>query len=203
MSNKLGKSTVSIRNRPGFGWAKFWQSLLPKMFCYVQSERKHPICDDAASEWYAYSEISRMILRRRHGGTPADFGCLRNIVHWRTVDGDGMILDEQSFWPGMKNVSLEPKHPNFLRLNELYFSLNQFGRKMRHPSWCNKSSRYIWSAKIWGNFFVSRREEWIYQEGFCFLKKYLSCKEKGGGVKPPLSPLRTKVQTKKSLTISW
>ena len=57
---------------------------------------------------------------------------------------------------------------------------------MWHPSWCSKSSRYIWSAKIWGNFFVFRREDWIYQEGFCFLKKYLSCKEKGGGVKPPI-----------------
>lgn len=85
-----------------------------------------------------------------------------------------------------ESVSLEPKPPNILRLNELYFSLNQSGRKKWHPSWCSKSSRYIWSAKIWGNFFVSRREEWIYQEGFYFLKKYLSCKEKGGGVKPPI-----------------
>ena len=29
-----------------------------------------------------------------------------------------------------ESVSLEPKPPNILRLNELYFSLNQSGRKM-------------------------------------------------------------------------
>ena len=29
-----------------------------------------------------------------------------------------------------ESVSLEPKPPNILRINELYFSLNQSGRKL-------------------------------------------------------------------------